>query len=125
MAARKITRLLPDGAPGSDLEVMNYISPETVVEGVAEERGQMFFTNETGNVNAGLWECSPCTERVRDYPYDQVCVVLEGALTIVDEDDHAETFGPGDVFIIPRGFNGDWRMTERYRNFFVTIEPQS
>ncbi len=28
------------------------------------------------------------------------------------------------AFIIPRGFNGDWQMTERYKNFFITVEPE-
>ncbi len=36
----------------------------------------------------------------------------------------AETFKPGDAFTIPRGFNGLWQMTERYKNFFVTVEPE-
>jgi hypothetical protein len=73
-------------------------------------------------MNVGVWECSPCTERMRDYPFDQCCFVLEGSVTIIDQSEHAETFGPGAAFVIPRGFSGDWQMSERYRNFFVTVE---
>ncbi len=120
---KRITRLLPDGAPGMDLEPMGYISPETVVDGTLDERGHMFFSNPEGTVNAGVWECTACTERIMDYPYDQCCFVLEGSLTITDADGHSETFIPGDAFMIPRGFSGNWAMTERYRNFFVTVEP--
>ena len=122
MPHSKITRLSPSGAPGSGMEPLNYIDPATVMEGVAEELGHIFFTNEKGNVNVGVWECSRCTERVRDYPYDQCCFVLEGGLTIIDESGHEESFGPGDAFVIPKGFNGDWKMTERYKNFFITVE---
>lgn len=103
---------------------MSYIGADTVIDGKADERGHLFFTNATGKVNAGVWECAPCTERIRNYPFDQCCFVLEGLLTIIDENGHAETFSPGDAFIIPRGFNGDWCMTERYKNFFVTVEPE-
>jgi uncharacterized cupin superfamily protein len=103
---------------------MAYIDPKTVSEGTAAEVGHIFFTNENGSVNAGVWECTPCTEEVRNYPYDQCCFVLEGTLIITDETGHAETFRPGEAFMIPRGFNGSWRMTERYRNFFVTVEPK-
>lgn len=127
MTDKTITRLLPGGASGTasggGMKPMNYISADTVIEGAADERGHLFFTNAAGNVNAGVWECAPCTERIRDYPFDQCCFVLEGSLTIIDESGHAETFKPGDAFIIPRGFNGDWRMTERYKNFFITVEP--
>ena len=125
MTGNVITRLLPDGAPGGGMKPMGYIDPDTVADGIAfDERGHLFFTNAAGNVNAGVWQCSPCTERITDYPYDQCCFVLEGSLTITDEQGHAETFIAGDSFIIPRGFNGLWQMTERYRNFFVTVEPE-
>lgn len=124
MTDKVITRLRPDGAPGGGMQAMGYIGADTVVDGIAEERGHRFFTNEGGNVNAGVWECTPCTERISNYPYDQCCFVLEGSLVITDESGHAETFNPGDAFIIPRGFNGLWEMTERYKNFFVTVEPE-
>ena len=124
MTKKTITRLRPDGAPGKGMGPLAYIDPKTVSEGTAVEIGHIFFTNENGSVNAGVWECTPCTEQIRNYPYDQCCFVLEGTLTIMDESGHAETFGPGEAFMIPRGFNGSWRMTERYRNFFVTVEPK-
>lgn len=122
MTTRKIVRLLPGGAPNTGMRPLAYIDPKTVSEGVAVETGHIFFTSEDGAVNAGVWECSACTEQVRDYPYDQCCVVLEGTLTITDEAGHAETFRPGDTFMIPRGFNGTWRMPGRYKNYFVTVE---
>ena len=55
---------------------------------------------------------------------DQFCFVLDGSLTTTDENGHAETFAPGDAFIIPRGLNGFWHMTEHYKNFLVTVEPE-
>ncbi len=125
MTDKVITRMLPGGDPDGGMKPMGYIDPGTVANGIAiDERGHLFFTNAAGNVNAGVWECSPCTEQVIDYPYDQVCFVLEGSLTITDESGHAETFTPGDSFTIPRGFNGSWQMTEQYKNYFVTVEPE-
>lgn len=120
--SRKIERLLPDGSSDTGMRTLNYIDPDTVVEGSARERGHIFFTNAAGSMNVGVWECTSCTERIRDYPYDQCCFVLEGRLTITDEEGESQTFGPGDAFVIPRGFNGDWKMTERYKNFFITVE---
>jgi len=121
---KTITRLLPGGSPTSGMAPLGYIDPETVSGGMATEMGHIFFTNPEGTVNAGVWECTPCTEHVVDYPYDQCCYVLEGSLTITDDDGTAQTFGPGDAFMIPRGFNGAWSMTEPYKNFFVTVEPK-
>lgn len=125
MSEGKIVRLLPDGAPGTGMGPLGYIDPATVSGGTADERGHIFFTNPEGTVNAGVWECTPCTEAIDDYPYDQCCFVLMGKLTITDQAGHAETFVPGEAFMIPRGFKGSWRMTEPYKNFFVTVEPKA
>ncbi len=124
MTGKVITRLRPDGALDGGMKPMGYIGADTIAEGTAGELGHLFFTNASGNVSAGVWQCTPCTERIRDYPYDQCCFVLEGSLTITDDSGHAETFVPGDSFVIPRGFNGLWQMTEAYKNFFVTVEPE-
>ena len=91
MTDNGITRLLPDGAVDGGMKSLNYISADTVVEGTAQEQGHIFFTNAAGNVNAGVWECTSCTERVRDYPFDQCCFVLEGSLTITDENGQSDT----------------------------------
>ncbi|NQV45714.1 MAG: cupin domain-containing protein [Rhodospirillales bacterium] len=124
MTENVIRRLLPDGAKDGGMQPMGYVSADTVSGGTAEERGHLFFTNKAGNVRAGVWECTPCTEHMTDYPFDQCCFVLEGTCTITDESGHAETFKPGDAFAIPRGFNGDWYMPERYKNYFITVEPE-
>ncbi|MBT6202257.1 MAG: cupin domain-containing protein [Alphaproteobacteria bacterium] len=79
----------------------------------------------TGNVNVGVWQCTPCTEETRGYPYDQCCFVLEGMMTITNQSGHAETCIPGDVFVIPRGFNGSSRMTGNFKNCSITMEPEA
>lgn len=125
MTTKSIIRLLPGGAPDGGMTPLGYIDAASVSSGAATELGHIFFTNDAGTVNAGVWECTPCTEEVSNYPYDQCCFVLEGALTITDESGRVETFRPGDAFMIPRGFNGSWHMSERYKNFFVTVEPKA
>jgi uncharacterized cupin superfamily protein len=124
LSSKTITRLLPGGSPEGGMVPLGYIDPKSVSGGTATELGHIFFTNPEGTVNAGVWECTPCTEQVVDYPYDQCCFVLEGSLTITDDAGYAQTFRTGDAFMIPRGFNGVWTMTEQYKNFFVTVEPK-
>ena len=67
MADNVITRLLPDGALDGGMKPMGYITADTVVDGKADESGHLFFINAAGNVNAGVWQCTPCTERISDY----------------------------------------------------------
>ncbi|TDJ56159.1 MAG: DUF861 domain-containing protein [Gemmatimonadetes bacterium] len=123
MTDNVITRLLPGGSPDGGMKPMGYIASDAVADGVADERGHMFFTNATGNVNVGVWQCTPCTEEARDYPFDQCCFVLEGTMTITDQSGHTGTYTPGDAFVIPRGFNGSFKMTGDFKNYFITVEP--
>lgn len=80
MTENAISRLLPDGSPDGSMRLMGYISDDAVADGIAGERGHIFFTNATGNVNVGVWQCTPCT--ARGYPFDQCGFVLDGAMTI-------------------------------------------
>jgi len=116
-----ITRLLSGGSPDGSMEPMGYIADDAVADGTADERGHMFFTNAA----VGVWQCTPCTEETRDYPYDQCGFVLEGAVTITDQYGHTETYPPGDAFVIPRGFNGFFKMTGNFKNYFITVEPEA
>ena len=120
-----ITRLLPGGSPEGEMKPMGYIADDLVAGGVAEELGHMFFTNPAGTVNVGVWECTPCTEEVLDYPFDQCCFVLDGTMTITDQSGHTETYTAGDAYVIPRGFKGHFKMTGHYKNYFITVEPEA
>jgi hypothetical protein len=54
----------------------------------------------------------------------EVFAVARNQQRQADEDGHAETFGPGDAFVIPCGFNGLWSMKETYKNFFIAVMPE-
>ena len=54
MTDKMITCLLPDGTADGGMRPMGYISADAVIDGTVDERGHLFFTNKTGNVNAGF-----------------------------------------------------------------------
>lgn len=68
-----------------------------------------------------VWESGPGSLRSHNYPLDEFVLVLEGTLVTTDADGTAREFGPGDTFIIPKGWNGTWDMTTRFRKLFVNF----
>ncbi|NNM47206.1 cupin domain-containing protein [Knoellia sp. DB2414S] len=70
-----------------------------------------------------MWEGSTGTLRLPDYPYDEVCVMLEGRVALVDEDGRRREFGAGEAFFVPRGFSGVWETLEPSRKVFVALGP--
>jgi uncharacterized cupin superfamily protein len=76
-------------------------------------------------VRAGLWEAEAYSERLEDYPYDEIVFVVEGSISIVDEDGNDERFEAGDCFFMQRGFNGYWNQLQTLKIFHMTVAPLS
>ena len=80
------------------------------------------FRDPTGNVLVAFWEGEPGSVYLGAWPYDEVCVLLEGRVALVDEDGGRREFAAGDSFVIPRSFSGTWETIERSRKIFVAID---
>ena len=67
-----------------------------------------------------VWESAPA-KLILDTPatYDEFVFVLEGKLILSDNNGNSATYGPGDMFMVPKGFTGTWEMTEEYRELIV------
>lgn len=116
-------RLLPDGDPQTGMGPANAVDRDNLVEGDPTETGHVFFTSTDGNVTAGVWECTPCLERIDRYGVDELCTVLSGSVTVTEDGGAAQTFRPGDTFIMPKDFKGTWHITETLRKYWMIVAP--
>ncbi len=121
----KVIRLLPNGDPQAGMEPSRLVDPANFIVADPRETIHTPFTNAQGNVTAGVWECSPFKEDYDPYGVDEFCAVLSGSVTITNADGHAETFGPGDSFVMPQDFKGTWHVTETLRKFWMIVAPPS
>ena len=76
------------------------------------------------DIRAGTWEAKAYSERLDDYPYDEIVFVVEGSISIVDENGNDELFTPGECFFLQRGFNGYWNQHETLKIFHMTVSPR-
>ncbi len=116
-------RLLVDGAPASGLSSWGPVADEVVEGDDPKERSHYVYDKPRpsgGVCRAGVWEASPYKCRLDNYKCDEFCVVLEGSVTMIEEDGREETYRAGDTFLIPKGFTGFWKQTETMKKFFVT-----
>lgn len=67
------------------------------------------------------WESGPGTLQTDGYPHDEYCLVLEGQLEITNSAGTKATFGPGDTFVIPKGWQGVWDMKTKFRKQYVVL----
>jgi uncharacterized cupin superfamily protein len=75
------------------------------------------------DLRAGVWEAEAYSERVTNYPYDEIVFVVAGAVSIIDDEGRDERFEAGQCFVLQRGFNGYWQQHETLKIFHMTVAP--
>lgn len=81
-------------------------------------------TSTPCKVRAGVWEAKAYSERVENYPYDEIIFVVTGSISIVDENGNDELFREGDCFFLRQGFNGYWNQHETLKIFHMTVAAE-
>lgn len=73
----------------------------------------------------GIWEVTPGTFTSTRPGYDEICQILSGTATIVEEDGTSFEVGPGTLFVTPDGWTGTWTVHETLRKMWVVTDlPQ-
>ena len=81
------------------------------------------FIDSPCEVRAGVWEATAYAEKITDYPFNEIVFIVEGSISIFDEDNREERFEPGDCFFLEKGFNGEWRQHSQLKIFHMTVDP--
>ena len=92
-----------------------------LIDGAANGLDHVYFKRPESGVRAGIWRSSPYTEWYDSYPCDEFMYVLEGSVTL-ENDELSETYRKGDAFIMPKGFRGYWKQSEPMLKYYVIIE---
>jgi uncharacterized protein len=87
-----------------------------------EEREYHCFRDPTEQVLVAYWEGEPGIVHLGQWPYDELCVLLEGRVALVDEAGGRREFAAGQSFVVPRSFSGTWETVEPSRKIFVAID---
>lgn len=124
MAPLRITRLNKNGLNGKKLEDWGLFADGRQLVGKPRESGYNFYTDGTEQLISGVWECTAGVVAIKDFPSDEFCILLSGTVIITDAAGKAETFGPGDAFMIPKGFNGTWNMPVTVRKYYVIFDDK-
>ncbi len=61
------------------------------------------YQDTTGKFFSGIWQCDAFQSSNTHSPYHLFAYVMEGSITLVDEDDDNYVFHAGDAFFIPEG----------------------
>ncbi|MFM8516333.1 MAG: cupin domain-containing protein [Nevskiaceae bacterium] len=91
------------------------------VTGDPEQRLWSQYVDSSGQFFVGVWESEPGSWQVQ-YSEEEYCRILEGRSVLTASDGTVTEVGPGDEFVIPRGFVGTWQVIEKTRKTYVIYE---
>ncbi len=106
------------------LEPWSAIPASDLVAGTPVQSGRTLLHVPDLGLEIGIWECTAQTSVWMDYSVNEWMVVLEGEITII-EVDHQTTFGPGDVFVLPKGLRCQWHQSGTVRKFYAIFDDPS
>ncbi len=118
-------QFLASGPLDSGLKPGDVIDPSDLDAGEPLQHEHNYFTDQTGQLTAGVWTCTPMTTKLEPYSVNEFMLVLEGSVTIEDQNGHEETIRAGEAFIIPKGMPCRWKQTESIRKFYVIFDDPS
>ncbi|MDQ2105697.1 cupin domain-containing protein [Azospirillum isscasi] len=95
----------------------------TVLSGDPQESFLNLYDGGGGRFSCGVWQCTPGTVAMADWPYEEFCVLLAGRVVITPRNGAPQEHRQGDAFVIPRGFTGIWDVRETVRKYYAIEKP--
>ena len=88
------------------------------------EREHLAFTNDTGNMRVGLWECDTADFGMSPFPVHEFVQVLAGEATIAEADGTTHHVNAGDCFFIPEGTVCQWQIPKYVKKYYAQIDAK-
>jgi len=112
----------PHGPAGTGLVEWERIDPAGLVSGTPVQRGHIYHEDADAGYLAGVWDCTAQTEHMGPYPVDEFMLLLEGRLVMGLPDGTDIEIEAGDAFIIPKGFECQWKQPGYLRKVFMILD---
>ncbi len=97
------------------------IGPGKLISGQSTTKLWHAFSNRSDQFHVGHWSSGPCELSV-SYTEDELCVIVEGSVTLTGADGTETHHAKGDAFVIPSGFSGVWKSNEDVTKIYATFE---
>lgn len=95
---------------------------DRIVAGNPVGHARTDYESPDGRFSAGVWTCTPGRWQVC-YDEEEYCRILSGKGAEIAGDGTFWPIGPGDEFIVPAGFRGEWLVEETMTKTWVIALP--
>ncbi len=82
------------------------------------------FLSADGAFHVGYSQYDTMTLEIDDWPWDELMFLIEGQVEITDRAGVTKTYGPGEIFLMPRGFSGTWKQLGPIKKIAASYGPE-
>ncbi len=118
----RITRFEPRGPADTGMQEWDAIDPAGLEAGTPVQSGHLYHQVEASGYMAGVWDCTPMTEKFGPYAVHEFMFLLEGSITMILADGTEVTVNAGDPFVVPKGLPCQWKQEGYVRKYFMIFE---
>ncbi len=108
--------------PDVEMEVMDTTEPFELEGEAPVQKDHNTFTNDAGNFFVGTWESGPMVSKMKPFPAHEFVRMLEGEVTISEENGMTQTFGPDDCFFVPKGTVCSWSIPGHAKKHYAILD---
>ena len=108
--------------PDVEMVPMDTTDPFEIEGAAPEQKNHTIFTNDAGNFHVGTWESGPMVSKMLSFPTHEFVRMLDGEVTITEEDGTAHTFRGGDCFFVPKGTVCSWTIKGHVKKHYAILD---
>ncbi len=82
-----------------------------------------YYEAVDGRFSVGVWETTPYTRKLIDFPRWELMHLLQGSVTLTDDKGMKQDFTVGDTFFVPNGAPNGWQSQGTLRKLFAILMP--
>ena len=101
------------------MDIGALVPKPTSFEGDQHEGTAKLWQSADGATRVGVWECTPGRFTADRTAMAELCHILWGRVTLHDADGTTRDFGPGEMFVLPKGWTGAWTIHEQTRKIYI------
>ena len=119
MTASSFIKLSPIGPGAEGLTRRPPYSKEGLETEPPVHSSHLYVNDEDRGIKIGVWECTPHTSKMLPFPVNEFMILLEGSVTMLEQDGKSTTVQAGEAFVVPKGVVCQWKQAEPVRKFFA------
>jgi uncharacterized cupin superfamily protein len=104
------------------MEKMDTTDPFVIKGNPPVQHDSNAFTNDAGNLFIGMWDSTAFESEMLPFPCYEFVQLLEGEITITEQDGTVNVFVAGDVFLVPEGTVCSWKTTGYVKKFYCMLD---